>query len=102
MLKGVLSCMQRPYLEEICFEETQSEADSLSSMDDDSLPDDRPEQPHLDKDLSSSAPSQLARSETKYFDAGEVYECRRPNMQLLKVHIVRMAGCQHLAGALIG
>ena len=75
--------MQRPYLEKIAFEETSSEADSLGSMDDDLMLEEGVEQPQSEKDSSSSTASELARSETKYFDAGSSFSARPPNMQLL-------------------
>ena len=64
---------QRPYLEEVAFEDTTSEDDSLSSisMEDDLMPDKVSEQPNDGMTLRGSTMSELSRSETKYFEAGE-------------------------------
>ena len=86
--------MQRPYLEEVAFEEDSSEADSLGSMEDNLLLENELEQPHNDVEMSSSTPPELARSETKYFDAGKLpSNARPPTVQLLNMHLVLMSGC---------
>ena len=61
----------------MAFEEPRSEGDSFSSMgmEDDLLPEEEYEKPHDGVDLSRSATSELSRSDTKYFDAGETSIC---------------------------